>query len=310
MNRNADALDGYLLRVLCTVVDECSVSRAAVRLDQSQPAISTALKRLRELLGDPILVREKAGMVPSARATQLADQARRALEEMSRLVAQPEAFDPATAERVFRVASPDYLAASLLAGVATRLSRDAPGCRLELQSLGPAFDFEDALAQDRLDVVIGNWPSPPERLHLSLLLEDDIVCLVGSAHPKALTGLDEADYLAARHVVPQPYAPGQRGVVETHLAQRHVQREPAVVVPYFTLAPHIVAGSDLVFTTARHFAEHYARLLPVVVLPAPLPFPRMRFYQLWHPRAHQSPANRWLRTLIQERARALTAGRA
>jgi len=307
--RSADSLDGYLLRVLCTVVDERSVSRAATRLDQTQPAISAALKRLREILGDPLLVREKMGMVPTARAMQFAAQAKIALAEINKLLAEPEVFEAQSARRTFRVATPDYLAAFFLADVARRLRKEAPQCRLEVHPLGADFDFESALAQDRLDVVIGNWPHPPEQLHTSLVLEDEVVCLVSSAHPFVLGGLSEAGYLAAAHVVPMPYSMAQRGVVETYLAERKVTRDARVVVPYFGLAPYLVAETDMVFTTARHFAEHYARLLPLAILPAPMDFPRMRFYQLWHQRAHHSAAHRWLRGVIQERGRSLAAQR-
>src|SRR5580765_2307112 len=113
---NVDQLDGYLMRALCVLVDERSVSRAARRLGQTQPAISAALKRLRAIFGDPLLVRDKLDMVPTARALQLATQARLALDAMGRLVAEPEAFDPARATQTFRIASPDYLAPAVLAG--------------------------------------------------------------------------------------------------------------------------------------------------------------------------------------------------
>ena len=308
MPKNADLLDGYLLRVLCTLVQERSVSRTAQRIGQTQPAVSAALKRLRDVLGDPLLVREKLGMVPTARALELAAQAQAALAEMGKLVTPPEAFTPGLAEQTFRVASPDYLDVSFLAAVAARLCHAAPGCRLELHALGPDFDYEGALAQGALDVVIGNWPHPPEHLHLSLLLEDELVCLVRSDHPLVLShadGLSEAAYLAASHVVPIPYAMAQRGVVETHLAERRVTRDARVVVPYFGLAPHVVAQTDLVFTTARHFAQAHARLLPLALLRAPPGFPRMRFYQLWHPRAQHAAAHRWLRGVITEVGRSL-----
>lgn len=302
-SRPIDQLDGYLLRVLCTLVDERSVSRTALRIDQTQPAVSAALKRLREVFSDPLLVREKLGMVPTARALELAAQAGVALAEMNKLLVPAGRFDPAHAEQTYRVASPDYLDVSFLAAVAGRLRREAPNCRLEVHALGPDVDYETALAQDALDLVIGNWPNPPEHLHLSLLLEEPMVCLVRQGHALAqshLLGLTEAAYLGAAHVVPMPYSRAQRGVVETHLAQRRLVRDARIVVPYFALAPHVVAHTDLVFTTARHFALTHARILPLTVLPAPPGFPRMRFYQLWHPRSHNAAAHRWLRQVIAE----------
>ena len=302
---NIDQLDGYLMRVLCALVDERSVSRAAHRLDQAQPAISAALKRLRTIFGDPLLVRDKLDMVPTARALQLAAQTRIALDAMQQLVAPAEQFDAGRAALTFRIASPDYMAPSFMADVARRLQAEAPGCRLELQPLGAEFDSVRALADARLDVIIGNWPDPPDKLHLSLLLEDELVCLARRGHPLAGAELTEAVYLAAGHVVPARYSSAQRGVVETHLASLRAVRDARVVVPYFGLAPHIVAATDLLFTTARHFAQPFTELLPLVMLKAPSGFPTMRFYQLWHERSHHAPAHRWLRGVIGEVGRTL-----
>ena len=295
---NVDQLDGYLMRALCVLMEERSVSRAARRLGQTQPAVSAALKRLRAVFGDPLLVRDKLEMVPTARALVLAAQARVALDAMAQLLADPAVFDPATTAQTFRIASPDYLAPAFLAEITRRLHAEAPLCRIELHPLGPDFDSERALADDALDVIIGNWPEPPERLHLSLLIEDRMVCLMRAGHPLASGELTLARYLAARHVAPMRYSSVNRGVVETHLARLGVARDAPVVVPYFGLAPHVVAQTDLLFTTARHFAAPFTALLPLAMVAAPAGFPAMRFYQLWHERAHQAPAHRWLRALI------------
>jgi DNA-binding transcriptional LysR family regulator len=304
-----DQLDGHLLRVLCMLLEERSVSRSARRLAQTQPAVSAALKRLREIFGDPLLVRDKLEMVPTARALQLAAPARAARDAIAQLVAAPERFEAAEATLTFRIATPDYLAPALLAEVLRRLRSEAPHCRIELHPLGPEFDAERALAEDRLDIIIGNWPDPPERLHLSLLLEDELVCLLRRGHPLADLPLTEAAYLAAAHVVPMRYSSAQRGVVETHLAALHAVRDARVSVPYFAFAPYVVATTDLVFTTARHFAEPFTQMLPLVMRAAPPGFPTMRFYQLWHERAHHASAHRWLRGLIADVARTLAAAR-
>ncbi|MBS0444324.1 MAG: LysR family transcriptional regulator [Proteobacteria bacterium] len=305
-DRRADALDGHLLRVLCTLIETGSVSRAAHRLGETQPAVSAALKRLREIFNDPLLVREKLVMVPTARAQEIAAPARAALAGLHHLVVPTAGFDPRDAERTFRVASPDYMSPAMLASVARRIRTEAPGCRLEVHALGPAFDYAQALALGQIDVIVGNWPRPPEHLHLSLLLEDEMVCLIRRGHPLLENGaLTEAAYLAAAHVVPTPYSMTQLGVVDTHLATLKTRRDDRVVVPYFGLAPHVVAESDLVFTTSRHFAEPYTRSLPLAMVKAPGAFPTMRFYQLWHEREHHAPAHRWLRAAIAEAGRAL-----
>lgn len=301
MSRPTDPLDTYLLRVLVTLVTERNVSRTAIRLNQSQPAISSALKRLREVFADPLLVREKGGMAPTARALVLREQARRALWEMEAMLTGVEAFDPASSQQTFRLGSPDFIVATFLTGVVERFCRAAPRARLVVQPLGAVFDYEHALATGELDVVIGNWPQPPPQLHLSVLLEDEVVCLMSSSDPR-VGGMTREQYLAARHVVPLAYSQSQRGVVDTYLASQRVTRDARVVVPYFELAPHLLVNTDLLFTTGRHFAEHFARILPLAVSSAPYDFPRMRFYQLWHERSHQEAAHRWFRTLLSDAA--------
>jgi DNA-binding transcriptional LysR family regulator len=306
MTRPADPVDSYLLRVLVTLVSERSVSRTAIKLNQTQPAISKALIRLRSIYGDPLLVREKSGMAVTERAMGLREHARRALSELDAMRAGAEQFDAGSTQQTFRIGSPDFIAASFLAGMVANFRRQAPRARLVIQPLAAEFDHERALAQGDLDIVVGNWPEPPQHLHLSVLLEDEIVCLTSRNNPRASRGLTREQYLAASHVVPLSYSPSQRGVVETHLASLRVTRDSRVVVPYFELAPYFLVDSDLVFTTARHFAAHYARLLPsLVISAAPFDFPRMRFYQLWHERSQQSQPHRWFRGLLSEAARRL-----
>jgi DNA-binding transcriptional LysR family regulator len=307
MSRPTDPVDSYLLRVLVTLVTERNVSRAAIRLNQSQPAVSTALKRLREIYGDPLLVREKGGMAPTDRALALREHARRALAEIDAMRLGAEAFDPASTVQTFRIGSPDFMVASFLANAVERFCAEAPRARLVVQPLGADFDYERALAMGELDVVIGNWPQPPQHLHLLVLLEDEIVCVTRRGDPRAAKGLTREQYLVARHLVPLPYSKAQRGVVasQSHLATLRVSRDARVVVPFFELAPALLVNTDLVFTTARHFAAHFARTMPLAISPAPFDFPPMRFYQLWHERSHHSAAHRWFRALLSEAARRL-----
>ncbi len=108
--RSDDQLDTYLLRMFCLLIAERSVSRTALKLNQSQPAVSLALKRLREILGDPLLVREKSGMVPTERALALLSHAKGALAEIDRMTFAPESFEPQHSRYAFRLGAPDYLA--------------------------------------------------------------------------------------------------------------------------------------------------------------------------------------------------------
>ena len=298
MSRAGDPFDTYLLRVLCTLLTERSVSRTAIRLNQSQPAISVALKRLRGVFHDPLLVREKGGMVPTERALEIFAAARVALEEIDKMFVEGDKFSPATTQQTFKVGCPDYIVVSFLSSVVETLRKSAPQARLTLHALGPEYDYEHALADGGLDIVIGNWPEPPGQLHLSPLMDDELVCVMADTNPLARKPMTVEQYLQAPHVVPMPYSPSHRGVVDTHLASMRVARNVRVVLPFFSIAPHLLPGTDLLFTTTRHFALHYANFLPLAIVPAPIAFPRMRFYQLWHDRTHHSAGHRWFRGLL------------
>jgi len=303
MSRPNDPFDTYLLRVFATLMAERSVSRAAARLNQSQPAVSAALKRLRDVLGDPLLVKDKQRMVPTERALQLEPSVRIVLAEIDGLLAPTAAFEPATTRQVFQLGMPDYLAPPLMANLVSYMRLTAPKARLVIHALSHDYDYEAALASGELDVVIGNWPQPPEHLRMSILLEDEVVCLVGRDHPAAGRQMTVADYLAGAHVVPAMYSVTRRGVVESHMAALRMTREATVTVPFFSMAPSLLPGTDLIFTTSRHFADHFAKILPLAVLASPIDFPVMRFYQLWHSRTHHSQSHAWLRALLSAVAR-------
>ncbi|MDR5781033.1 LysR family transcriptional regulator [Caballeronia sp. LZ065] len=306
MNRADDPFDTYLLRVLCALIAERSVSRTAIRMNQSQPAISAALKRLRAIFNDPLLTREKNVMVPTERALQLAQSAQAALSALDNLLVSDDHFDPATTEQSFTVGMPDYLAPPFFAQVVREFRRVAPRARIAAMPLSASFNYEEALSEGSADIVIGNWPNPPEHLHLSVLLEDDVVCVVAQDSVYAQAGKFGAeDYLSASHIVPAPYSRDQRGVVETGLSTMRVHRDNRVTCPYFNLAPSLIPGTDLILTTGRHFANYHAQHLPLAVLKPPIEFPFMRFYQLWHPSRHRSASHVWLRGLLTTAAQTL-----
>ncbi|MCF8160759.1 MAG: LysR family transcriptional regulator [Polaromonas sp.] len=300
MARPNDPLDTYLLRVLVALLTEGNVTRVATRMNQTQPAISAALRKLRLVFHDELLVRSGNAMVPTPRGLEVLESARNALSEIDRLFTVGEKFDPLTAQQLFKIGCPDYLSTVFLAGVTRELRRQAPNARLMVHPLGPGYDFEQALANGDLDIVIGNWPEPPEHLHMAPLLDDEIVCLMARNHSLAQGNMTRDQYLHAPHIVPLPYSSTHRGVIDKHLASLRVTRNARVIVPFFNMAPHLLAGTDLIFTISRHFADHYSRLLPLTIVKCPIEFPRMRFYQIWHGRNQRSESQQWIRVLLKQ----------
>ena len=294
-----DKIDLHLIRVLHTVLTERSVSRAALRLGRYQPAVSASLKRLRELAGDPLLVRSGASMVPTVAGLRMIEPAAEILRSAEMLFSDARSFDPVTAHQTFSLAASDYLDPLFLPQLVTQLKSAAPNCGIDIHPLSADADYRAHLAQGHYDVVIGNWPKPPQELHLGRLFGDEVVSLVANHHPDARRGWDVEAWLAAEHIAPTPTHPGARGFIDEHLASQGLVRNITARCPHFGLIPAMVAGSLLVLTTGRQYAERFIGVLPVQVLACPVPFPRMMYYQLWHERTHASSAGRWLREQIK-----------
>jgi len=313
VKQDFDKIELQLVRVLHTVISERSVSRAAMRLNSTQPAVSAQLRRLRALTGDELLVRSGAGMTPTAAALELLEPAARLLREADALFGarlRKTGFDPATASLRVRIAASDYLDPFFLPELVAQLQRSAPGIQLELQPLSGEYDYRASLARGEVDLVIGNWLAPPEELHLGRLLTDEVVCMVSEQHPLVRAGEKSRSwtverYLACQHLAPMPLSPGQPGVIDQHLSSLGLSREVAVRSAHFGQLPEMVARSLLVLTTGRLFCSRYTDRLPVRILRCPVAFPPMSYYQLWHDVTHASAPMRWLREQVREVARAL-----
>ena len=311
-----DKIEVQLIRVLQTLITERSVSRAAMRLQTTQPAVSAQLKRLRALTGDPLLVRAGNAMVPTQAALGLLEPATRLLQDADRLFgarSPQRGFDPSTSDATFRIAASDYLDPLFLPELVALVKRAAPRVRLELLPLSGEFDYSRSLATGAVDLVVGNWLQPPGELHLGKLFSDEVVCLVAEDHPAARAASGSARsrawtverYLACEHVAPMPLHAGAPGVIDEHLVSLGLKRDVMVRGAHFGLLPLMVAQSWLVLTTGRLFCTRYADALPVRIVRCPVPFPPLTYYQLWHDLTHASSSVRWLREQVAEVAKNL-----
>jgi DNA-binding transcriptional LysR family regulator len=199
------------------VLTERSVSKAAVRLGMHQPAVSASLKRLRDFAGDPLLVRSGAQMVPTDAALRMVAPAASILRAAQMLFSDARGFDPALDRSTFRLAASDYLDPLFLPQLVAELKSGAPLCQIDIQPLTASVDYRAQLAQGEVDLVIGNWPTPPDDLHLARLFGDEVVSLVANHHPAVRRGWDAAAWLAAEHIAPGALHPGARGVIDSHL---------------------------------------------------------------------------------------------
>jgi DNA-binding transcriptional LysR family regulator len=303
-------IDLHLVKVLHTVISEGSVSRAAMRLHSTQPMVSAQLKRLRELTGDPLLVRSGQGLAPTDAALAMLEPASRLLREAETLFSPRQrsgAFDPASASMSLRIAASDYLDPLFLPRLVERLKGEAPLAQVELHPLSAEIDYRRKLAAGDVDLVIGNWLQPPEELHLGKLISDEIVCLVAADHPAARGGRGWTleRYLESEHAAPMAFHAAAPGVIDEHLAAQGLRRNIVVRSAHFSLIPLMVARSWLVLTTGRLFCSRYVDALGLRMVRCPVQFPPLTYYQLWHERTHAAPPLRWLREAVREVARQL-----
>jgi len=302
-------LDLHLIRILYLLLVEKNVSRVALKLNQPQPSISASLRKLRDLTGDPLLVRGARGMVPTQHGESLLRPAKRILDEAESLFVRKAPFVPEQAARTFHIAAPDYLDARFLPDVVSQLRRGSPNSKIVIHALGPGLDYLRMLSDGEMDLVIANWDEPPAHLHISKLFEDPIICTMRADSPYAKRTAADAmtleDYLSLPHVAPSQMLPGYHGVIDAFLEREGLQRRVAVESPYFGVIPYMLTQSDLVLTTGRQFIRAFEATLPLKSFTVPVKFPPMRFYQLWHQRVHQSTEHKWLRDQVSSVARAL-----
>lgn len=297
------AYDLKLLMCFDALMAERSVSRAAERLNLSQPAMSHALARLRRLFDDPLLLKGRGLMTPTSRALQLEGQVQELLSALRRLSEQPAAFEPATARLRFSVMAPEYAEYLLAAPVALQLQREAPSVALDFRPTDPdrALDW---LARGDLDFRLGWWPEPPAALRYKLLFRDRLVCAVRKGHPRFRTSLSTEDYLSAPHVrVQTPRTSVSSGAVDHAATALRRTLNVALRVQNLSVMSEVVSTSNLVATVPERLALRLQEKYPLQVLPLPLAVPDIRMALYWHERTHKHAAHRWFRQTVSEAAK-------
>lgn len=293
---NIRTFDLNLLPVLEALLSEGQVSRAAKRLNLSQPATSAALARLRAALGDPLLVREGRAMVPSHLGEEMLPRLRALLGEIEAAITPRRDFDPAAAERRFTIAANDYAVSVVLAPLVARLQRLAP--RVTVAILPLEENFSERLAAADHDLAIRDDWSLRSARNRETLFREDYVCIARQDHPRlsAMPTLDE--FLAEGHLLIAPEADA-KGPVDAALARLGRTRRVAVTTPHFLSAPAMVAGSDYVMTIARRIAEQVAELYGLRLFEPPVPVGGFDVAMAWPTQRQGDPAVEWLKGQIR-----------
>jgi DNA-binding transcriptional LysR family regulator len=310
---NFRTLDLNLLRVFDEVMAERNLTRAAKNLSVTQPAVSNALRRLRDALGDELVRRSGAGVEPTPRALALWPAVRNALRQLQHTLA-PSQFDAGAADTAFLLAMADATAAELMPGLVRIVEHEAPAVSLRVLPL-TARDPRPLLENEEVDVAIGYFPAVTASLAVrgqsgvgtpfeaQRLYMSEYVCVMRRGHPLASAPLTLEGFCAARHLLVsfsgRPY-----GFIDQTLGAMGRERRIVATVNQFFTAARVVANSDLLTVMPRHFVGVTG--IASQLTPRDLPFaqPSVHVDALWHRRAQQGHAHAWLRQALQRSAAA------
>jgi len=291
---NLASLDLNLLIALDALLLEANVGRAAMRIGLSQPAASHALRRLRDVLGDPLLVRAGARMELTPRAQALRAPLAQALDQVRGLF-MPDDFDAARSERRFRLMMPDLAVELLMPPLMKKLDVTAPGVRIDVVPWrGPAI-FTAEFART-IDMVISIGDAF-KGFHRQLLYTDADALAVRQGHPAGARLKNRDTFLKARHVA--VVIRGQsEDLIDTWLQTKKLERRIALVVPSYIEALHIAARTDLVAFVPRRLIGALSKQLSLLTVAPPVDPGIDEQFMFYPTRAQMDPGSIWLRTIM------------
>lgn len=297
---NLSRLDLNLLVAFDALLTERSVTRAALRVGLGQSAMSHNLARLRTLFGDELLTRGADGMRPTPRALALADLVRVTLAQIQAAVLQREAFDPSTAERVFRIGLADSIEVAVIPGVIARLRATAPGVALRLRSTNRLSVLEE-LDTGSLDLGIGVFDQGQIHHKRRPLYADSFLCLFNQQQLPFTPPISLEDYLSVPHVLTS-LTDDAHGAVDAALGKLKLKRSIAMTTPGFLAVPFVVRRAPVITTMPSRLARYFAEAFGLTTSPAPVGLPTFTISLLWHASFDQDPAHIWLRQTVSRLA--------
>ena len=292
---NLNRIDLNLFVVLDAIYTEGGITRASRKLNLTQPAISHALGRLREMFGDPLFERDGRSMVPTPMARSLIEPVRRSLRGLELTMNEVSRFDPALTERRFTLSVRDVLEATLLPVLMRRVTETAP-----LIGINPVRvdrrDLAAELAAGTVDAAIDMLLPLSGDIRRMRIAVDPLVVIVRHDHPAVGDGMDiDMDsYLRQEHILVSSRRSGP-GLEDIELHRLGVERRVRLRCQHYFAACRVVSLTDLVLTMPESYARIANRQYGNQILPFPLSVPMLDAYLYWHASVEQEPANRWLR---------------
>jgi DNA-binding transcriptional LysR family regulator len=288
-------LDLKLLQLFEGIYQQRNLSKVAEQMGLTQPAVSLALGRLRQHVGDPLFVRIGAAMEPTPVADQLHGLAVHAIAQLEALLAFQPAFNPRQDARSFRIAMTDVGQVVILPRLLNALAEVAPHTTIDVSQV--SAETADQLQRGQLDLALGSLPDLDGRFVQQPIFLETFACLVRRGHPRIGDALSVQQYQAEQHVIVETSGTGH-AVIERDLARHHLVRQVGVRIPHFIGLPAIVGNTDLLATLPRRAADILAQGANVRVLALPVQIPGYPVRQQWHERMQHDLGHTWLRQLI------------
>ncbi|KMT65666.1 LysR family transcriptional regulator [Catenovulum maritimum] len=305
---NISKIDLNLLIYLDVLLREQNVTRAAQQLGITQPAMSNGLKRLRELLNDPVLVRTSDGMSPTEKARKLQPTVRKILLELEEALQPTDPFHPESSERVFRIMASDYAASTLLPALLSRLQDLAPNVRLDIMTPSDVT-FHD-VEEGKIDMAINRFDDLPLSFHQKVIWSDKFVCLTHKDNPHIADWSVDA-YCKNQHVWVsktgfgvglgiEPSDIKKLGWVDEKLEELGKQRNIKVFTRNYHVAMQLALKKQMMVTVPSRATLNYINEPNIQVLELPIELPEIKLDMIWSPLLHHDASHIWLRRLISE----------
>lgn len=299
-------IDINLLPILDALLQERSVSRAAVRVGRSQPAISHALRRLRHLLQDELLVRVGQRYELTAEAQALADPLHVLLQQLSDVLAARPTFDPQHAEREFSIAATDYVAGTILRSAIQKLAVEAPRVRFNIsEATGGDVVAEIRSGHQHIAIFPKELRPIASDFHSEVLARDTWCCAAWSGNTAIGSRLTQETFETLPHVV-ELFSPSvEQGYPGAFLASLGVRRRPIVRTSYILLAPFLLQGTSALAVLPRRLADWFCEAADLRIFPVPFELPDFIIEMCWSARYTTDPAHMWLRSELKDAAAGL-----
>jgi DNA-binding transcriptional LysR family regulator len=288
--------DLNLLVVFQLLLEERRVSAVATRLGLSQPAVSSALKRLRRLLGDELFLRTTQGMEPTPFAERLAGPVAEALGTIHQALQTRAAFDPGSSTRRFAIAMTDIGEIYFLPELLPLLRRTAPDVEISTVR-NTAINLTAEMAAGAVDLAVGYVPDLRAGFFQRRLFPQRYVCMFRPGHRLDKPRLRLADYTAAEHVMVVAAGTGH-GEINERLERAGARPKMRLRVPHFVAVGQILQATDLVASVPEKLAVRMAAAYGLKYAALPVKLPPIEIKLVWHAKFHREPGNQWLRTLI------------